>query len=58
MDLRALLAAVLQLLKKTCALCSVRFALRPVCPAFDNEVRVTAKRGGGEREEDNDAARF
>lgn len=55
MDLRALLAAVLQLLKKT--LCSIRFALRPVCPAFDNEVRVTAKRGGGERE-DNDAARF
>lgn len=48
--------AVLQLLKKT--LCSIRFALRPVCPAFDNEVRVTAKRGGGEREEDNDAARF
>ena len=47
MDLRALLAAVLQLLKKTCALCSVRFALRPMCPAFDNEVRVTAKRGGG-----------
>lgn len=37
--------AVLQLLKKT--LCSVRFALRPMCPAFDNEVRVTAKRGGG-----------